>query len=52
MRIAALMTEGKLLIPAVLMAITKGERAAVDVARSRSGWLEGTMSPMMKAPPM
>ena len=36
-RIAALITDGKPLIPAVLMAITNGDRAAVDVASRRSG---------------
>ena len=34
---AALITDGRLFMPAVLMAITNGERAAVEVARRRSG---------------
>ena len=51
-RIAALMTAGKPLIPAFLMAITKGDRAAVELPRSKSGLLDGTMSPITNAPPM
>ena len=51
MRTAALMSEGSPLIPAVLIAITNGERAAVESFRSKSGWLEGTISPMMNTPP-
>ena len=49
---AALMTEGRPLIPAVLIAITKGELAAVEVSRRRSGFEEGTRRPMMVTPPM
>ena len=46
------MTEGRPLIPAVLIAMTKGDFAASDVVSWRSGWLEGTRRPMMVTPPM
>ncbi len=49
---AALMTDGRPLIPAVLIAMTKGDFAASEVVRLRSGWLDGTRRPMMMTPPM
>ena len=49
---AALMTDGRPEMPAVLMAITKGDFAAVEAFKLRSGWFEGTRRPMMVTPPM
>ena len=46
-RSAALMTEGRPLIPAVLIAITKGDPAALEVVSWRSGLSEGTSREMM-----
>ena len=46
------MTEGKPLIPAVLIAMTKGDFAASDWVKLRSGWFDGTRRPMMMTPPM
>ena len=49
---AALMTDGRPLMPAVLIAMTKGDLAAVEVLRFRSGWLYGTNNPIIVTPPM
>jgi hypothetical protein len=50
-------TDGNALIPAVLMAMTKGDDAAVPaaglpVARLRPGLLDGTKRPMIMVPQM
>ena len=49
---AALMTDGSPLMPAVLIAMTKGDFAASEVLRLRSGLVEGTRRPIMITPPM
>ena len=48
----ALMTEGKPLIPALLMAMTKGEAAAVPLCpfSLRPGSLDGTRTPITAVP--
>lgn len=51
-RRAALMTEGRPLIPAVLIAMTNGDFAAVDVSKLRPSAFDGTSKPMMMTPPM
>ena len=51
-RRAALMTEGKPLMPAVLIAITKGDLAAVLACRFKSGLVYGTSKPITVTPPM
>lgn len=51
-RRAALMTDGRPLIPACLIAMTNGDFAAFEVVNERSGWLKGTRRPMIKVPPM
>lgn len=48
---AALITEGRPLIPARRIAMTNGEPSAVPLC-ARSGSLEGTRSPMMNVPVM
>lgn len=50
-RSAALMTDGRPLMPALRMAMTKGEENAVDSA-PRSRLFEGTSRPMMNVPTM
>ena len=45
-------TVGSALIPACLMAITKGDDDAVPVARLSLGSLDGTKRPMIMVPPM
>ena len=45
-------TDGNPLIPACLMAITKGDDVAVPVLKVRSAWLEGTKRPITVVPPM
>lgn len=45
-------TDGRTLIPAFSMAMTKGDAAAVPLARFRSLLSYGTSSPMMVTPPM
>ena len=49
---AALMTDGSPLIPAFLIAMTKGDFAALDSLRLRLGLFEGTSRPIMVTPPM
>ena len=46
------MTEGRPLMPAVLMAMTNGDFAAVLVAKFRSFVVYGTSRPIMVTPPM
>ena len=46
------MTEGRPLIPAVLMAMTNGDFAAVLAFKFKSGSVYGTSRPMMVTPPM
>jgi len=48
-RRAALMTDGRPLIPAARMAMTNGEENAFDL-RPRSGLVCGTSKPMMNVP--
>jgi len=48
----ALIKDGKPLIPAVLMAMTKGDAAAFFTVRLSPGELEGTKRPMTVTPPM
>jgi len=48
----ALITDGKPLIPAVLMARTKGDAAAVFSVRLSPSELEGTKRPMIVTPRM
>jgi hypothetical protein len=43
-------TEGRTLIPALWIAITNGDEAAVPSSKSRPGWFEGTRRPMTKVP--
>ena len=45
-------TDGNALIPACWMAMTKGDDAAVPVARLSPGLLDGTNNPMIMVPPM
>lgn len=49
---AAFMIEGSILIPAWLIAITKGEAAAVPPPLVNSGSSDGTISPMIVTPQM
>jgi hypothetical protein len=49
---AALIAEGSPLIPAILIAITNGDLAAVLVFKFRSESLYGTSKPMMVTPPI
>lgn len=51
-RIAAFITEGSPFIPAVLIAITNGDRAPVDVVDLRDALFDGTNKPMTNVPPM
>ena len=43
-------TPGRVLMPDRLMAMTKGDFAAVPVVKPRPGSFEGTSKPMMKTP--
>jgi hypothetical protein len=47
-----LLAEGRALIPACLIAMTKGEAAAVWTVKSKPGSFEGTNKPMIKVPQM
>lgn len=49
-RSAALITDGRPLIPAVLIAITNGDLAAVELDKARSGWFDGTVNPITNVP--
>jgi len=48
----ALITDGKPLIPAVWIAMTKGDAAAFLSVRLSPGEFEGTKRPMTVTPPM
>ena len=50
MHYSEVLTDGRALIPAFWIAITKGEEAAVPSARLSLGSVEGTRRPMMNVP--
>jgi hypothetical protein len=45
-------TAGRALMPERLIAITKGDAAAVPLPKARPGSFEGTSKPMIVTPPM
>lgn len=47
---AALMIEGRTVMPEFWMAITKGEPFASELPRERPGSFDGTSRPIMKVP--
>ena len=50
LKIAALMIEGSVLMPARLIAMTYGDSAALPTSERRFGSLNGTRRPVMKIP--